>query len=58
MKNVREMKMMNVRVPVEIKRWLQDRAEANRRSLNAEVVVIMEQTKSMEDVRDVATDSA
>lgn len=33
----------NIRLEADLKQWLQDRAKANRRSLNGELVVCLEQ---------------
>lgn len=48
MRNVKDMKMMNIRVPSDLKEWLQTKADENHRSLNAEIVVLMEQTRKKE----------
>lgn len=39
-----------LRLPAELKLWLQQKAQENRRSFNAEVVVMLEQTQKQEAV--------
>lgn len=38
----------NLRLPLELKAWLQEQAEAARRSLTAEVVLRLEESRSLQ----------
>ena len=38
----------NVRLPVELKKWLQEQAETSRRSFTAEVVLRLEESRDQQ----------
>ena len=42
-----------VRLPVELKAWIKDRAAANLRSVNAEIVAILLQARDSEKTQQV-----
>jgi len=48
MENTRQMPQAHFRVPAEMKDWLRDRAQRNRRSANSELVAILDEIKSRE----------
>lgn len=39
----------NVRLPLELKEWLRDRAAESRRSVTAELIVILEQSRKTQE---------
>lgn len=55
---IREMPQTKVRLPPEIKAWLSAQASANRRSLNAEIVMKLEALYAKENARPAATGQA
>jgi len=40
-----------LRIPPELKAWLEERAKANRRSLNSEIVFRLQQSRQAEERR-------
>ena len=49
MEKVRDIKPLGVRMPEELRIWLKHRALDNRRSLNGEIVVSLEEFRRRED---------
>lgn len=50
MKNARQMPQTNLRLPQELKDYLRGKADDNRRSLNAEIVTRLEESRTQEQV--------
>lgn len=50
MKNARTAPAINLKVPVELKKYLQHRAIDNHRSLNSEVIVRLESTVAVDSL--------
>ena len=48
MSAVRELPTTQLRLPTELKSWLQHQAIDNRRSLNAEIVLRLEQSRAQQ----------
>lgn len=49
MQGAREIKPLGVRIPDDLRQWLKHRAVDNRRSLNAEIVVRLEESRRRQD---------
>lgn len=49
MEGARTLPQTNLRMPVDLKQWLQERATANRRSLNSEIVSRLEDSRKQEE---------
>lgn len=49
MKGAREMPQINIRMPNELKTWIQKRAERDERSMNWVVVKLIEKAKTEEE---------
>jgi hypothetical protein len=49
MQGARKVPLTSIRFPLEIKGWLKSQADKNRRSLNGEVVVILEEVKRQQE---------
>lgn len=45
MEGARNIPPLQVRMPIDLKAWIKASAQANRRSLNAELVILLEQAK-------------
>jgi len=48
MQSIKNVQMVNMRVPIDIVEWLGERAQRNRRSRNAEVNVIFDEARQRE----------
>lgn len=48
MKGARAIPTFAIRLPEELKDWLKQRAENNRRSLSAEMIVILEDRRNLD----------
>ena len=44
----------SIRIPTEIKEWLKERAEANCRTLNGEILALLKATKQADAVKGAA----
>lgn len=49
MQGAREMKPLGVRIPDELRQWLKHQAVDNRRSLNAEILVRLDESRRRQD---------
>lgn len=45
---MREINQFGLRMPIEVRRWLEDQAVAHRRSLNSEILVCLEEVRRMQ----------
>lgn len=41
--------MMRIRIPVDVKKWVEERATRNFRSMNAEILTILDAVKNGEE---------
>lgn len=48
MEKAREMPQTNIRMPVDLKKWVQQQAEKNCRSFNNEIIFTLQQCRSKE----------
>jgi len=46
MQGARKISPLQVRFPPELKEWLKDQAQQNRRSVNSEIVALLERTRA------------
>lgn len=44
----------SIRIPSDIKDWLKERAEANHRTVNGEILALLKATKQSEAVKEAA----
>lgn len=49
MKDARSAPQMNLRIPAELKKWLEERAAANHRALNGEVLYALERYRDQQE---------
>jgi hypothetical protein len=57
-KNLQTFPQIKLRISVEMRDWLQDKAQRNFRSMNAEIVHRLDQSRAKENAPEAATSDA